>query len=246
MNTKLTYFAFTDKGINFVVHLKTLYTMSKQVSYFILIIILINYNTAFPQLNHSPKKNNHMTTAQIKSNAVGSWQSIATEIRPSNQKNTDGTLKPFYLKRVFTLNADNTFELQVTNFADPNGKVPLALMTIKGSIQWQGEHPLIEGAQKVDFTADKDYEVTPLIQGFADVLNSATSGYNPWEVGKAQSIFKKSFAPFGLKEGDIFKEYDLIYVADNHLFWGARNVDGRGFDTEANRPTNLQIPLIRK
>jgi hypothetical protein len=30
------------------------------------------------------------------------------------------------------------------------------------------------------------------------------------------------------------------------LFWGARNIDGRGFDTEQNRPTNLQIPLIRK
>jgi len=30
------------------------------------------------------------------------------------------------------------------------------------------------------------------------------------------------------------------------LFWGARNVDGRGFDNEVNRPTNLQIPLIRK
>jgi hypothetical protein len=28
------------------------------------------------------------------------------------------------------------------------------------------------------------------------------------------------------------------------LFWGARNVDGRGFDTEANRPTYLQIPLV--
>jgi hypothetical protein len=30
------------------------------------------------------------------------------------------------------------------------------------------------------------------------------------------------------------------------MFWGARHVDGRGFDKEENRPTNLQIPLIRK
>jgi len=30
------------------------------------------------------------------------------------------------------------------------------------------------------------------------------------------------------------------------LFWGARNIDGRGFDSEPNRPTNLQIPLVRK
>jgi hypothetical protein len=27
---------------------------------------------------------------------------------------------------------------------------------------------------------------------------------------------------------------------------GARNVDGRGLDEEENRPTNLQIPLVRK
>jgi hypothetical protein len=29
------------------------------------------------------------------------------------------------------------------------------------------------------------------------------------------------------------------------MFWGARHVDARGFDTEANRPTNLRIPLVR-
>jgi hypothetical protein len=30
-----------------------------------------------------------------------------------------------------------------------------------------------------------------------------------------------------------------------HMLWrAARNVDGRGYNTEANRPTNLQIPLI--
>jgi hypothetical protein len=30
------------------------------------------------------------------------------------------------------------------------------------------------------------------------------------------------------------------------MFWGARNIDGRGFDTEENRPTNLQIPMVRQ
>jgi hypothetical protein len=38
----------------------------------------------------------------------------------------------------------------------------------------------------------------------------------------------------------------LQRTATSPLFWGARNIDGRGFDTEQNRPTNLQIPLIRK
>jgi hypothetical protein len=48
-----------------------------------------------------------------------------------------------------------------------------------------------------------------------------------------------------LLKGENFKEYDLVHLAHTMLFWGARNVDGRGFDTEANRPNNLQIPLIR-
>jgi hypothetical protein len=67
-----------------------------------------------------------------------------------------------------------------------------------------------------------------------------------WKPGESQDILKKAFAPFGLAEGQIFKEFDLIYLHDGLLFWGARNVDGRGFDTEENRPTNLQIPLHRK
>ena len=51
--------------------------------------------------------------------------------------------------------------------------------------------------------------------------------------------------PFGLSEGQLFAEYDLIYLFNDMQFWGARNVDGRGFDKEENRPTNLQIPLVR-
>ena len=44
----------------------------------------------------------------------------------------------------------------------------------------------------------------------------------------------------------MFAEYDLLYLSGYLLFWGARHVDGRGFDKEENRPTNLQIPLVRK
>jgi len=91
------------------------------------------------------------------------------------------------------------------------------------------------------------YEVTPLVQGFADVLNKvASAAYAPWAVNSSQSIFGKNFVPFGLKEGTNFMEYDLVHLRGDLLFWGARNIDGRGFDTEQNRPTNLQIPLVRK
>ena len=40
-----------------------------------------------------------MNVEQIKQALVGTWVSIAPEVRPSASKNPDGTLKPFYLKR---------------------------------------------------------------------------------------------------------------------------------------------------
>ena len=182
---------------------------------------------------------------KVKQAMLGNWESIAPEIRPS--KNPDGSLKPFYLKRAFKYLPSDRFELDIVNSADPYGAVPLARIKIGGHMSWQGPHPIAPGAQKVDFIADESYEVTPLVQGFADILNKvASAGYAPWAVNSPQSIFGKTFVPFGLKEGTNFMEYDLAYLRGDMLFWGARNVDGRGFDTEQNRPTNLQIPLIRK
>jgi hypothetical protein len=183
--------------------------------------------------------------AKVKEAMLGNWESIAFEVRPS--KNPDGSLKPFYLKRAFKYQPYDRFELEIVNSADPYGAVPLARIKIGGHMFWQGSHPIAPSAQKVDFVADETYEVTPLARGFADVLNKVASvGYAAWAVNSPQSIFGKTFVPFGLKEGTNFMEYDLVYLRGDLLFWGARNIDGRGFDTEQNRPTNLQIPMIRK
>jgi hypothetical protein len=188
-----------------------------------------------------------MNLEQTKTALVGDWVSIAPEIRPSAAKNDDGTLKPFYLKRDFKYATGDRFELSSVNSADPFGAVPLARIFISGHMTWRGPHPIAEGAQKVDFVADEAYEVTPLIQGFAGLLNEvAANGYDKWEVGGSQNIFGKSFLPFGLVAGKNFMEFDLVYLKHDLLFWGARNIDGRGFDSESNRPTNLQIPLSRK
>lgn len=187
-----------------------------------------------------------MTLAQTQQAILGDWTSIAPELRPSAARNPDGTLKPFYLARAFKALAGDRFQLAIVNSADPHGKAPLARIVIRGHMFWRGGHPVAAGAQKVDFVADEAYEVTPLLQGFADVLNQvASQGYARWEVGQAQSVFGKAFAPFGLAAGKNFMEYDLVHIDHGMLFWGARHVDGRGFDTEQNRPTNLQIPLVR-
>ena len=195
----------------------------------------------------SPKEASAMTLEDTRRALVGEWVSLTPEVRPSASKNPDGTLKPFYLSREFKYLGDDRFELTINNWADPYGKVAVARIYLRGHIKWVGEHPIASGAQKANFIADEAYEVTPMVAGFVDVLNKvASAGFAPWQVGKGQSVFGKTFAPFGLVEGRNFMEYDLVHLQGDYLFWGARNIDGRGFDTEQNRPTNLQIPMRRK
>lgn len=223
--------------------------MSRTIRVSLLILALAGFGEAAAQsTNNQPKANGMaLDVAGLKQAMLGNWESIAPEVRPSAAKNPDGTLKPFYLKRAFRYQPSDRFELEIVNSADPYGAVPLARIRIGGHMHWQGAHPIAPGARKVDFVADEAYEVTPLAQGFADILNKvAAVGYAPWAVDATQSIFGKNFVPFGLKEGTNFMEYDLVYLRGDLLFWGARNIDGRGFDTEQNRPTNLQIPLTRK
>jgi hypothetical protein len=216
-----------------------------QASLLLLLVTTAFGGTAAQSQSNQPRATGMEDVAKVKQAMLGNWESIAPEIRPS--KNPDGSMKPFFLTRAFKYLPDDRFELDVVNSADAFGAVPLARIKITGHMIWQGPHPIAPGAQKVNFVADEAYEVTPLVQGFADVLNKvASAGYAPWAVNAPQSIFGKSFAPFGLKEGSNFMEYDLVYLRGDLLFWGARNIDGRGFDTEPNRPTNLQIPLVRK
>jgi hypothetical protein len=223
--------------------------MLKSIQTSLLILALAGSGEVAAQSSNTQAKANNMEldVTGLKQALLGDWESIAPEVRPSAAKNADGTLKPFYLKRAFKYLPSDRFELEIVNSADPYSAVPLARIRIGGHMLWRGAHPIAPGAQKVDFVADETYEVTPLAQGFADVLNKvAAVGYAPWAVGAPQSIFGKTFAPFGLAEATNFMEYDLVYLRGDLLFWGARNIDGRGFDTEQNRPTNLQIPLIRK
>lgn len=194
----------------------------------------------------TPSKATTMNVEQTQQALLGEWRSIAPELRPSLTKNADGSMKPFYLTRDFTFAAGNQFSLDVINYADPYGKVPLVKIAIKGHIVWQGEHAIAAGAQKVDFIADKAFDVTPLHAGFAGAMNQLPGSTLKWEVNAVQNLQGKSFAPFGLVAGQTYTEYDLIYIRDGMLFWGAKNVDGRGFDKLENRPTNLQIPLVRK
>ena len=64
---------------------------------------------------------------------------------------------------------------------------------------------------------------------------------------RLRAYSEKSFCSLRFeKKGRTSWSTTSSYLKGDLLFWGARNIDGRGFDAEQNRPTNLQIPLIRK
>ena len=189
-----------------------------------------------------------MTAEEIKSFIQGGeWVSITPEVRPGLTKSAAGDIQPFYCTRAFRYTPGDAFECVFINYADANAKAPLVRFVIKGHLQWQGEHPIAAGAQKVDYVADEAYEVTPLHPGFADAVNKApASGLNKWEVNVMQDLKGKAFPAFGLMDAEIYVDYDLVYIYDDLLFNGSKNVDGRPFNKPENRPTNLQIPLVRR
>lgn len=195
-----------------------------------------------------PFKQNSMTQAEVKQIITGSeWESIAVELRPSKDRQNPGNIQPLYMYRTFTFTQDDTFTCAAVNYADAGGKVPLVSIAIKGHNVWQGPHPVKEGAYSLDYVADELYEITPLHAGFAAAANSIpVDGLSKWEVNVPQDVKGKAFPLFGLIEGQIYVDYDLVYVLNDLLFMGSKHVDGRAFDTAANRPTNLQVPLRKK
>jgi hypothetical protein len=177
----------------------------------------------------------------------GEWVSIAPELRPGITKSTAGDINPFYCTRAFKYHPEDQFECTLINFLDAAAKTALVKFVIRWHIQWQGEHPVAAGAQKVDYIADEAYEVTPLHAGWVDAVNRIpANGMNKWQLNVMQDLKGKAFLPFGLTESKIYVDYDLIYIYDNMLFNGSKNVDGRPFNKADNRPTNLQVPLVRR
>ena len=188
-----------------------------------------------------------MQIDEIKRNlASGIWVSVAPEIRPSTIKTPAGDIKPLYCSRRFVYSEGDRFQLTFLNYADPFGKVPLVEMLISGHVQFGPAHPIAPGAYEANYIADSGFSITVMNAAFATAINSIPLGASvqPWAVNVPQDVLGKSVPTFGLKAGEFFTEYDLVYIKDDLLFNGSRNVDGRPFDRPENRPTNLQAPLL--
>lgn len=186
------------------------------------------------------------TLEEVKKYAVGIWQSLSVELRPTEDRTGSGKIKPTYLKRHFTFFDNDTFIGTITLFGDNYGQLPLMEFEFKGDLVWHGAHPIADGAYSIDYVLNKGFGVTPLNPQAANMLNMALpEGMEPFENGVQKDILQKAFPMFHIEEGQIVSDYDLIYFKHGLLFMGAKHVDGTPFDKVENRPHQLQIPLER-
>ena len=184
--------------------------------------------------------------ADVKAYALGSWQSISVELRPSEDRTGSGKVLPVRLTRRFDYLPDDRFVGTIRMFADNYGQAPLMEFEFKGRLVWGGPHPIADGAYKVDYVLDEGFGVTPLHEGAASMLNrNRPNGLPPFAVGQKADILRQAFPMFNIAAGQVVTDYDLIYFRNGMLFMGAKHVDGTPFDEPDRRPHQLQIPLAR-
>jgi len=116
----------------------------------------------------------------------------------------------------------------------------------RGHLKWGGPHPIASGALEIDYVLDRAFLVTPLHEQAAAMLNAVPAqGLKPFRANEAQDILQKAFPMFNIAEGQTVIDYDLLLLRDEHLYFGAKHVDGTPFDRSDRRPQQLQVPLIR-
>lgn len=186
------------------------------------------------------------TLAEVKAYALGEWESLTVELRPTEDRTGSGQIQPTYLRRHFTYLDGDKFVGTITLFGDDYGKMPLMEFEFRGDLSWGGEHPIAAGAWNVDYVLNEGFGVTPLHDQTTQMLNAALpAGMPPFVTGSQQDILGKAFPMFNIASGEIASDYDLIYFRNGLLFMGAKHVDGTPFDKPERRPHQLQVPLVR-
>lgn len=175
---------------------------------------------------------------------AGEWESLSCEVRP--QKGKDG-VQSWYLKRKLRLTGAE-IEAEFMTYGDPGCKTPTMKLELGGRYSVVSDSNVVAGAKQADLTIDRYTRITPLADGFAGFLNSAgpgKCGTDTWLVGKAQEIKATGCTLLGVAPNVDVKEFEVLYVRDDLLFFAARPVDGSSPDSAEKRPTTLQIPLLR-
>ena len=187
---------------------------------------------------------NPKTLEEVKNYALGEWQSLSVELRPTEDRTGSGKINPTYLKRRFIYSENDKFKGIITLFGDNYGQLPLMEFEFVGETKWGKAHPIADGAWEIDYILNEGFGVKPLNDQAAAMLNQALpEGMTPFKTGEQKDILQKAFPMFNIEAGQITADYDLIYFQNGLLFMGAKHVDGTPFDKPEHRPHQLQIPL---
>lgn len=184
-------------------------------------------------------------TQQFQDQMQGRWASISCELRPQTEQ--DGKVQTWYLKRSFKI-VGNKMEAEFISYADNACQAPLWKLEFGATASDAGPWSGLKGARKVDLSVDHHTRVTPLMQGFADFLNSAgqdSCGGTKAEVGKALDIKLHGCKAFGMPANKIVKEAEVLAIVNDMLFFAARPVDGSSPTDDSKRINALQVPLVR-
>lgn len=190
----------------------------------------------------------------LQARIVGSWASIACEIRPQqNPGNAEMAPIPSYLTRAFSYDADGGFSATITVYADAACSIPAVAYDFAGDILWHDANPAVSGAWSQDYLLNEQLELTVFAPPMADELNQlpeGACGEGAFVVGEARDILGQPCMLLRFVEGSAFVvDHDFLYVREdtpNMLFMGGKHVDGTGFYYPGNRPVvGLQQPLIR-
>jgi hypothetical protein len=169
----------------------------------------------------------------------GDWASVSCEQRPPADQ-------PTYLKREITFQ-DGEIAIVFHQFADAACTEPTFSFYFGGSYEILGDSTVAEGAKEANITIT-DVRITPDSDGFAGFLNSAetgTCGAEAWEVGTQQAVSETGCSVLGLPAGLVTTEYEIFYVLNDFMFFGARPLDGSFLSEPEKRPTALLVPVMK-
>ena len=175
----------------------------------------------------------------------GVWASIACEVRP--QQGPDGVAE-WWVTREITFE-DGRIAAEFTTYAGPGCEIPVQKLSFAGQVNVIGESNVAPNAKAANLVIDEYVGITPLAQPFADFLNSVPAGScgaTAWETGTEQMIHETGCTLLGVEPGKPTIEYEILHVAGDQLFFGARPVDGSFITSEEKRPKALLVPLERK
>jgi len=171
---------------------------------------------------------------------VGHWLSTEGETRPNGQGGQN------YLKRDFT-NTPALAKAALIFFKDGAYKDKTFTLVASGPYKFVKPSAAVAGAIETDFSFS-DIRITPHNADMVGMLNSGKTGScgpAPWKLDVEQSLkATDGCAVFGIKLST-YKEFDLVKVEGDKLYYGARPADGSVPDTTAKRATSLQVPLVR-